>query len=99
MDTYFTFKLFSEIGIITIFILVIITIILITIINCKRWIRKINYLESIGFEKRLRNVSSMGNQANYWYIRDIDDSRIDTDEIEKMSLRELKKKYKGLNEK
>ena len=91
MNDYFNFKLFNEIGMIILIILAIIITILVVIIRCKILNRKIQYLESIGFIRKLWRIAYIG-EADYYWKRGIE--RIEEDEIERMSLKELKKKYK-----
>ena len=96
MDLYFKFKLYGELFIIGLFVLAIVIIILKTCISIAKETLKENYLESIGFEKIMWRVASVGNHCDYRYIREEDDICIEDYEFDKMSLRELKKKYKQL---
>ena len=96
MDLYFKFKLYSELIIVGLFVLAIVLVILKVVISCMKESRKENYLASIGFEKKMWRVASVGNHCDYRYIREEDDVCIEDYEFDKMSLRELKKKYKQL---
>lgn len=96
MELYFKSKFYGGLTFICLIILLIIVVILYTVIKCRIWINKTDYLESIGFERKLWRVSSTGNSDVYRYVRKEDDIRIEEDEIERMSLRELKRKYKQL---
>ena len=96
MVKYFKFKLYVELIIVGLLVLaIVIPILKVTISNIKET-RKENYLASIGFEKKMRIVASVGNHCDYRYIRKEDDICIEDYEFYKMSLRELKKKYKKL---
>lgn len=96
MEAYFKFKLYGELIIVGLIVLAILTVILVTLIKCAKETRKENYLASIGFEKKMWRVASIGNHCDYRYIRKVDDACIEDYEFNKMSLRELKKKYKQL---
>ena len=96
MDLYFKFKLYSELIIIGLFVLTIALVILKVAINITRETRKENYLTSIGFEKKMWRVASVGNHCDYRYVREEDNIYIEDYEFNKMSLKELKKKYKQL---
>lgn len=96
MDLYFKFKLYSELIIVGLIVLAIVIAILKVAISITKETRKENYLASIGFEKKMWRVASIGNHCDYRYIREEDDTCIEDYEFDKMSLRELKKKYKQL---
>lgn len=94
MSLYFMFKLYSELIITGLIVLSLIVTILLISISIVKQNRKENYLASIGFERNMWRVSSSGNHCDYRYIREEDDLCIEDYEFKKMSLRELKKKYK-----
>lgn len=96
MDLYFKFKLYGGLFIVGLLILIVVITILRIFISCMKETRKENYLASIGFEKKMWRVASIGNHCDYRYIREEDDVCIEDYEFDKMSLRELKKKYKQL---
>lgn len=96
MDLYFKFKVYSELIIVGLFVLAIVIVVITTFIKCAIETRKENYIESVGFKKEMWRVASVGNHCDYRYVREEDDSYIEDYEFDKMSLRELKKKYKQL---
>lgn len=96
METYFKFKLYGGLFIVGFLVLISVITILRVVISCMKETRKENYLASIGFEKKMWRVASVGNHCDYRYIREEDDVCIEDYEFDKMSLRELKKKYKQL---
>ena len=71
-----------------------ITLIIISIKSFK-YNRKIKYLQSIGFERYLINVASVGNKA--WYGWRHDDKNeylhISEDDLAKINYKELKKRF------
>ena len=51
-----------------------------------------NYMKSIGYEYHLKGVASFGDKA-WWEYRK-GDIRIDTDDLYKMKMRDIKKRFK-----
>ena len=96
MDTYFKIKIFMEFGLPVILFGVIALGFLLFIIWAyfdNKKIQKIdNYMKSNWYEYYLRNVASCGDKA--WWAYRKDDIRIDTDDLYKMSFREVKRKFK-----
>ena len=78
-------------GILTSFILLFIGII---IYENLKWSSKIHYLSSIGFERYLHNVASVRNRAWYGWKRKTTDEYILESSIKRMSLQQIKDKYK-----
>lgn len=96
MDTYFKIKTFMEFGLPVILFGVIALGFLLFVIWAyfdNKKIQKIdNYMKSNGYEYYLRNVASCGGKA--WWAYRKGDIRIDTDDLYKMSFREVKRKFK-----
>ena len=62
------------------------------------WQKKTNYLKSIGFERYLISVASVGNKAWYgWQREDVRTFglRISEEELKKISYKKLKERYPG----
>lgn len=59
-----------------------------------KWTAKINYLSSIGFERYLHDVASVGNRAWYGWRRKSTDEHVLESSLEHMSLQAIKNKYK-----
>lgn len=89
-NLYFKFKLYSSIIIIGLLVLGILLTILYVIYNIYISNKKHDYLLSIGFKYKFWRTPN-----DYHYIREINNREVITDrEVNKLSYRELKKKYK-----
>ena len=94
VDIYIIFKMIKEfIPAIILFTVGLITFIGI-ISQALKMERKTEYLSSIGFNRYLIDVASAGNRAWYGWERDETDERISERELEKLTLKELKKRFK-----
>lgn len=96
VDFYFTFKLFMELAPIVVFILLAILIFFASLIKQREWNRKIKYLQSLGFERYLIDVASVGNKAWYgWECKNgvMAGMRISEEELEKIDYKELKERF------
>lgn len=96
MEAYFNFKLFMELAPIVIFILLAILIFFASLIKQCEWDRKIKYLESLGFERYLINVASVGDKA--WYGWECEKGimagmRISEEELERIDYKKLKERF------
>lgn len=94
MELYYKIKTFTEFGFpVIVFTAVILIIVGIYIYSCidARKVRKIRkYMKENGYEYYLRDVASVGGKAWWAYRRD--GFSIDTDDLYKMSFKEIKKK-------
>lgn len=89
-NLYFKFKLYSSIIIVGLLVLGILLTILYVIYNIYISNKKHDYLLSIGFKYEFWRTPN-----DYHYIREINNREVITDrEVNKLSYRELKKKYK-----
>lgn len=94
VDTYIIFKFIKElIPAIILFIIGLITFVRI-ITQALKMERKTKYLSSIGFNRYLIDVASVGNRAWYGWERDELNERISEIELEKLTLKELKNRFK-----
>lgn len=94
VDIYIIFKLIKELlPAIVLFAVGLITFICI-ITQALKMERKTKYLSSIGFNRYLINVASVGNRAWYGWQRDELDERISETELERLTLKELKNRFK-----
>ena len=94
VDIYIIFKLIKELlPAIVLFAVGLITFICI-ITQALKMERKTKYLSSIGFNRYLINVASVGNRAWYGWQRDEFNERISETELEKLTLKELKNRFK-----
>jgi len=96
MEAYFNFKLFLELAPIVIFILLAILIFFASLIKQCEWDRKIKYLESLGFERYLKDVASVGNKAWYgWECKRgiMEGMRISEEELERIDYKKLKERF------
>lgn len=96
MDAYFIAKLWIEIGLIAMTGIALLVFLVALAIEHKKYELKTNYLQSIGFSRHLRNVSSVGNKCWYDWRREITpltSQHILEEDLHKMSLKELKNKY------
>lgn len=96
MEAYFNFKLFLELAPIVIFILLIILIFFASLIKQCEWDRKIKYLQSLGFERYLIDVASIGDKA--WYGWECEKGtmagkRISEEELERIDYKKLKERF------
>lgn len=95
IEQYLKFKMFTEIylpaiifGVIVLFIIV---MVLLAIIESHKIDKIKKYMLDNGYEYYLRDVASFGDKV--WWAYRKDNVRIDEDDLYKMSLREVKKKY------
>ena len=96
MEAYFNFKLFLELAPIVIFILLAILIFFASLIKQCEWDRKIKYLQSLGFERYLIDVASVGDRA--WYGWECEKGimagmRISEEELERIDYKKLKERF------
>lgn len=96
MKAYFTFKLFMELAPIIWFVLLMIVIFISSYIKSWKWDRKIEYLESLGFERYLIDVASVGDKA--WYGWECEKGimagmRISEEELERIDYKKLKERF------
>lgn len=93
MEAYFNFKLFLELAPIVIFILLAILIFFASLIKQCEWDRKIKYLQSLGFERYLIDVASVGDKAWYgWECKKVG-MRISEEELERVDYKKLKERF------
>lgn len=95
IEKYLKFKMFTEIylpaiifGVIVLFIIV---MVLLAIIESHKIDKIKKYMLDNGYEYYLRDVASFDDKV--WWAYRKDNVRIDEDDLYKMSLREVKKKY------
>ena len=96
MEAYFKFKLAWELAPIVIFIVISIISFVIYCFEEWNWQRKIRYLQSLGFERYLKDVASVGNKCWYGWQRDTGDlfwQTISEEEIKMMTYKELKEEF------
>lgn len=95
VDKYLKFKMFTEIYIpLIIFgaiVLFIIVMVLMAIVESHKIDKIKKYMLDNGYEYYLRDVASFGDKV--WWAYRKDNVRIDEEDLYKMSLREVKKKY------
>ena len=96
MEAYFNFKLFMELAPIIVFILLAILIFFASLIKQCEWDRKIKYLQSLGFERYLKDVASVGNKA--WYGWECEKGimvgmRISEEELKRIDYKKLKERF------
>ena len=92
MEAYFNFKLFLELAPIVCFILLAIFIFFASLIKQCEWNRKIEYLQSLGFERYLKDVASVGGKA--WYGWEGEKGmRISEEELERIDYKKLKERF------
>lgn len=96
VELYFKIKILSKIFGVLFVILCIVGIIIWIIVASHIEAKKKSYLESIGFEYKLRGVSSTGGPDRYWYVRESTCERIYDYEVNDMKLKTLKNKYKKI---
>lgn len=95
VDRYLKFKMFTGIylpaiifGVIVLFIFI---MVLMAIVEGHKIDKIKKYMLDNGYEYYLRDVTSFGDKV--WWAYRKDNVRIDEDDLYKMSLREIKKKY------
>ena len=94
VELYYKIKVicfFTGLGISTLLILLFIGMV---VYDSLKWSAKIHYLSSIGFERYLHNVASIGNRAWYGWKRKTTGEYILESNIKHISLRQIKDKYK-----
>lgn len=93
---YFGWKLFIEVLPIIIWVILFAIGLIITIVRSTVESRKINYLKSLGFERRLRDVASVGDKCWYSWYRTVNETytqSIREEDLKRISLARLKEKY------
>ena len=96
MEAYFNFKLFMEFAPIIWFVLLTIVLFIINGIKSWKWDRKIKYLQSLGFERYLIDVASIGDKAWYgWECKKgtMVGKRISEEELERIDYKKLKERF------
>lgn len=93
MEAYFNFKLFLELAPIVIFILLAILIFFASLIKQCEWDRKTKYLQSLGFERYLIDVASVGDKAWYGWECEKTGMRISEEELERIDYKKLKERF------
>ena len=95
VDFYFGVKLFAELAPVIFFLVMFIITLVITLIKSFKYNHKIKYLQSIGFERYLINVASVGNKAWYgWQRNDKNEYlHISENDLAKIKYKELKKRF------
>lgn len=96
MEAYFNFKLFLELAPIVIFILLAMFIFFASLIKQCEWDRKTKYLQSLGFERYLIDVASVGDKT--WYGWKCEKGimvgmRISEEELERIDYKKLKERF------
>lgn len=95
VDKYLKFKMFTEIYlpviIFCVIVLFIIVMVLMAIVESHKMDKIKKYMLDNGYEYYLRDVASFGDKV--WWAYRKDNVRIDEEDLYKMSLREVKKKY------
>lgn len=95
-NVYFGWKLFIEVLPIIIWLILFAIGLIITIVRSAVESRKINYLKSLGFERRLRDVASVGGKCWYSWYRTVSETytqSIREEDLKRISLARLKEKY------
>lgn len=95
VDFYFGVKLFAELAPVILFLVMFIIILTITSIKSFKYNRKVKYLKSIGFERYLIDVASVGNKAWYGWRRDDKNEylHISESDLARIKYKELKKRF------
>lgn len=94
VDIYIIFKIIKELlPAILFFVIGLITFISIAS-QASKMERKTKYLSSIGFNRYLIDVASVGNRAWYGWERNELNERISETELKKLTLKELKNRFK-----
>lgn len=95
-ELYFKLKLIGWAMIVSFIVLMVIYVLIRTIIDDRRTKKIKEYMESIGYEKYLINVASVGGYAEWGYKR-VDAngnvSIISNRDLDKMTVRQIKRKY------
>ena len=95
-NVYFGWKLFIEVLPVIIWLILFAIVLIVSIVRSAVESQKINYLKSIGFERHLRNVASVGNKCWYSWRQDINETYIQSikeEDLKHISLAKLKEKY------
>lgn len=95
-NVYFGWKLFIEVLPIIIWLILFAIVLIVTIVRSTIESRKINYLKSLGFERRLRDVASVGDKCWYSWYRTMSETytqSIREEDLKRISLARLKEKY------
>lgn len=93
MDNYFRIKMALELFCASIGITILCILFISMLISTWRYENKVRYLQSIGFERYLINVASVGNKAWYGWKREETNSKISEADLEKISYKKLKEKF------
>lgn len=95
MKAYFTFKLIMELAPIAIFVLLTLFLFITFLIKQFKWDRKIKYLQSLGFERYIINVASVGNKTWYGWQRDDKNEylHISEKDLARINYKELKMRF------
>lgn len=94
-NIYFGWKLFIELFPVVIWLILFAIVLIITIVRSAVESRKINYLKSLGFERRLRDVASVGGKCWYSWYRTVSETytqSIREEDLKRISLARLKEK-------
>lgn len=95
-NIYFGWKLFIELFPVVIWLILFAIVLIVTIVRSTIENRKINYLKSLGFERRLRDVASVGDKCWYSWYRTVNETytqSIREEDLRRISLARLKEKY------
>lgn len=94
LELYYKIKVICFfIGLIILALLILSSIGIVIYENLK-WSAKIRYLSSIGFERYLHDVASVGNRAWYGWKRESTNERVLESSLSRMTLQQIKDKYK-----
>lgn len=95
VDFYFGIKLFAELAPVVLFLVMFIIILIITSIKSFKYNRKVKYLKSIGFERYLIDVASVGDKAWYGWRRDDKNGylHISENDLARIDYKKLKEKF------
>lgn len=95
VDFYFGIKLFAELAPVVLFLVMFIIILIMTSIKSFKYNRKVKYLKSIGFERYLIDVASVGDKAWYGWRRDDKNEylHISEEDLARIDYKKLKEKF------
>ena len=95
-NVYFGWKLFIEVLPVIAWVILFAVVLIVSIVHSAVESRKINYLKSLGFERRLRDVASVGDKCWYSWYRTMNETytqSIREEDLKRISLARLKEKY------
>lgn len=95
-NVYFEWKLFIEVLPVIAWVILFAVVLIVSIVRSAVESRKINYLKSLGFERRLRDVASVGDKCWYSWYRTMNETytqSIREEDLKRISLARLKEKY------